>query len=549
MVVVNSSSADANSGPHRSPSQSKREQKRRPKPKDGSVLLCGVCGDRALGYNFDAVSCESCKAFFRRNALKTKPFTCSFEGNCKMDPHTRKFCSGCRLKKCFTIGMKKDWILSEDQLVKRRQRQHTKQVHSTGSSSSDAQFCSSTSNDMLGDDSSTPYSQRDYQMSTFPNHQRLPSSTCGSDSGDYMPLTPAGYYEPCSSTTPSPLKHHYSYEGSLSPTSTTSPPSYMPHLLPVPQSSQQISSIPSLTTGRQSKMEYSSEDDDGYYQNISQVPVVITPLHDPVGSSDDLAGCSIVKSEAMEDTEDYIIPLSPHIKATLQDLARTYDEIFEAAYTQDQTSKLTEKPKTANQLFNMTDVFIRRLIRFAKHIPEFKALSQSDQIHLLKGGIMEMFVLRSAMGFDSKNNGWKFKFQQSSEPNAPKGEGKLDSTVINTLGSSMFMQHMNFVRQLQEISGNNRTVLMLLFIIDLMSPDRANLTDKQKVSQSQERHSLWLKAYLESVHTVAEAKVIYPKLLVKLLDVRDLGEESCHMASTLDITNLEPLLVEVFDLK
>lgn len=33
---------------------------------------CGVCGDRALGYNFNAVSCESCKAFFRRNALKNK---------------------------------------------------------------------------------------------------------------------------------------------------------------------------------------------------------------------------------------------------------------------------------------------------------------------------------------------------------------------------------------------------------------------------------------------------------------------------------------------
>lgn len=51
---------------------SKREQKRRPKPKDGTQLVCGVCGDKALGYNFDAITCESCKAFFRRNALKTK---------------------------------------------------------------------------------------------------------------------------------------------------------------------------------------------------------------------------------------------------------------------------------------------------------------------------------------------------------------------------------------------------------------------------------------------------------------------------------------------
>lgn len=32
--------------------------------------LCLVCGDKALGYNFNAVSCESCKAFFRRNAHK-----------------------------------------------------------------------------------------------------------------------------------------------------------------------------------------------------------------------------------------------------------------------------------------------------------------------------------------------------------------------------------------------------------------------------------------------------------------------------------------------
>jgi len=35
-----------------------------------SDKLCAVCGDKALGCNFDALSCESCKAFFRRNAFK-----------------------------------------------------------------------------------------------------------------------------------------------------------------------------------------------------------------------------------------------------------------------------------------------------------------------------------------------------------------------------------------------------------------------------------------------------------------------------------------------
>ena len=45
-------------------------------PNGGTTLdktkLCSVCGHKALGYNFNAVTCESCKAFFRRNALKSK---------------------------------------------------------------------------------------------------------------------------------------------------------------------------------------------------------------------------------------------------------------------------------------------------------------------------------------------------------------------------------------------------------------------------------------------------------------------------------------------
>ena len=32
--------------------------------------ICRICGDKALAHNFDVITCESCKAFFRRNALK-----------------------------------------------------------------------------------------------------------------------------------------------------------------------------------------------------------------------------------------------------------------------------------------------------------------------------------------------------------------------------------------------------------------------------------------------------------------------------------------------
>ncbi|XP_026668413.1 uncharacterized protein LOC108623829 isoform X2 [Ceratina calcarata] len=84
--------------------------------------ICGVCGDRAFGYNFNAVSCESCKAFFRRNALKNKDFRCPFTENCSITPVTRRFCQKCRLDKCFSIGMRKEYIMSEEDKVLKRQK-------------------------------------------------------------------------------------------------------------------------------------------------------------------------------------------------------------------------------------------------------------------------------------------------------------------------------------------------------------------------------------------------------------------------------------------
>ncbi|KAK3095579.1 hypothetical protein FSP39_016294 [Pinctada imbricata] len=84
--------------------------------------ICLVCGDNALGYNFNAITCESCKAFFRRNALKQEHPKCLFQNNCSIDIRTRRFCPHCRLKKCFDIGMKKEMILDENERKVRMQK-------------------------------------------------------------------------------------------------------------------------------------------------------------------------------------------------------------------------------------------------------------------------------------------------------------------------------------------------------------------------------------------------------------------------------------------
>lgn len=87
-----------------------------------NAKICGVCGDKALGCNFNAITCESCKAFFRRNALTQKTMKCPFNNHCEITTVTRRFCQKCRLDKCFTIGMRKDLIMSEEDKVAKRQK-------------------------------------------------------------------------------------------------------------------------------------------------------------------------------------------------------------------------------------------------------------------------------------------------------------------------------------------------------------------------------------------------------------------------------------------
>nr|XP_025716517.1 nuclear receptor subfamily 1 group I member 3 isoform X3 [Callorhinus ursinus] len=84
---------------------------------------CMVCGDRATGYHFHALTCEGCKGFFRRTVSKNTGLTCPFAGNCKVNKAQRRHCPACRLQKCLDAGMKKEMILSAEALVQRRAKQ------------------------------------------------------------------------------------------------------------------------------------------------------------------------------------------------------------------------------------------------------------------------------------------------------------------------------------------------------------------------------------------------------------------------------------------
>lgn len=76
-----------------------------------NIELCLVCGDRASGRHYGAISCEGCKGFFKRSIRKQLGYQCRGNMNCEVTKHHRNRCQYCRLQKCLASGMRSDCIL------------------------------------------------------------------------------------------------------------------------------------------------------------------------------------------------------------------------------------------------------------------------------------------------------------------------------------------------------------------------------------------------------------------------------------------------------
>ncbi|XP_053572974.1 bile acid receptor isoform X2 [Bombina bombina] len=88
--------------------------------------LCVVCGDKASGYHYNALTCEGCKGFFRRSITKNAIYKCKNGGNCEMDMYMRRKCQECRLRKCKQMGMLAECLLTEIQCKSKRLRKNVK---------------------------------------------------------------------------------------------------------------------------------------------------------------------------------------------------------------------------------------------------------------------------------------------------------------------------------------------------------------------------------------------------------------------------------------
>ncbi len=150
---------------------------------DGNV--CMVCSDRASGFHYGVLACEGCKGFFKRVCKEKKDTTsggdqldtsfnesnlnskrhCIFGGNCEINVRTRNRCQYCRMQKCIELGMSKDGIK-----LGRRSKKFKQNLNSNVSSTSLSSPSSSSS-------SSTNTSNIDSSQSKSSESNKLNSDT------------------------------------------------------------------------------------------------------------------------------------------------------------------------------------------------------------------------------------------------------------------------------------------------------------------------------------------------------------------------------------
>jgi len=95
--------------------EKKKGPKKGPSKKMFQGEKCSVCEDPATGFNYRVVSCNACKAFFRRAVLAGKTFECRFSTmsdpvDCMSNPQWLKICQHCRLLKCRQVGMRDEYV-------------------------------------------------------------------------------------------------------------------------------------------------------------------------------------------------------------------------------------------------------------------------------------------------------------------------------------------------------------------------------------------------------------------------------------------------------
>lgn len=91
--------------------------------------------------------------------------------------------------------------------------------------------------------------------------------------------------------------------------------------------------------------------------------------------------------------------------------------------------------------------------------------------------------------------------------------------------------------------------MILLMLIEFFNPEKSEVANVLLVKKAQEKFTYWLRCYIEAKYPEMIAKLLYQKVLLKLNDVREIGNICNEASKTFLWKDFDPLIAEILDLK
>ncbi|XP_077072863.1 nuclear receptor subfamily 1 group I member 2 isoform X2 [Siphateles boraxobius] len=348
--------------------------------------------------------------------------SCPFHNACVITKSNRRQCQSCRLQKCLSIGMKRELIMSDEAVEKRRMQIKRKKMHEEPV--------------MLSPQQETVIEE------LLTAHQKTFDMTCAQFI-QFRPLNP----------------------------------------------------------DQKSKSEYSGEPKTGRY---SYAILHKSPPEDAVQRTASFASLSSPSSSFQRENKEKCLK----------------GAIF------------TSLP----HFTDLTTYMIKNVINFSKMLAMFRDLIIEDQISLLKGATFEIILIHFNMFFNEVTGIWECGPLQYC----------LDDAMRAGFQHHLLDPMMIFHYTLRKLHLHEEEYVLML-AISLFSPDRPGVTHHNVVDRNQETLALTLKTYIEAKRAEPEKRLLFPKIMACLTEMRSMNEEyTKQMLKIQDIQpEVSPLLLEI----
>ena len=237
-------------------------------------------------------------------------------------------------------------------------------------------------------------------------------------------------------------------------------------------------------------------------------------------------------------TDEFLVR---HLTQDENNMLNDLMQIYHLSFTADLEPliHLKQIDPSLDQLVNQSSITVLRIIKFAKRLEEFVKLSQECQIGILKGCWIHILLLRSVSVYDIVRDVW----------GTPRGD--IPTAILkNATGyDQLHDDHINYCKSIKTIIRDDITIVVILIVIVLFSPEGPHVMTRELVSNIQDRYLVLLKHYLESKYTYLRAADMFPQLISKMKELKELAEVHGRVLLDVNPSEIEPIMLEILDLK